>query len=81
MAQELLLCNGGGGLTASQLDLPSVTSLSVAVFGRLQLGVRNWGTSEALLQVVDNLSDKQNNACGYSTFKISLVPETLVSGC
>ena len=33
-----------GGAT-SQLDTPSLTSLSVAGFGRLQLGVPHWATS------------------------------------
>ena len=40
--------------TASKLDLPSLTPLSVAGCGRLQLGVANWATAVALLQVVDN---------------------------
>ena len=34
----------GGGAT-SQLDLPSLTPLSVAGCGRLQLGVPYWATS------------------------------------
>ena len=34
----------GGGAT-SQLDLPSLTPLSVAGCGRLQLGVPHWATS------------------------------------
>ena len=34
----------GGGVT-SQLDLPSLTPLSVASCGRLQLGVIHWATS------------------------------------
>ena len=42
-----------GGATG-QLDLPSLTPLSVAGFGRLQQGVLHWATSVALLQVVDN---------------------------
>ena len=37
------------GVTASQLDLPSLTPLSVAGCGRLQLGVAHWATSVALL--------------------------------
>ena len=41
-------------LTASQLDLPFLMSLSIARCGRLQLGVATWATSVALLQVVDN---------------------------
>ena len=41
----------GGGAT-SQLDLPSLTPLSVAGCGRLQLGVLHWASR--LLQVVDN---------------------------
>ena len=40
------------GLTASQLDVPSLTPLSVAGCGRLQLGVTHWATSVALLKVV-----------------------------
>ena len=34
-----------GGGTTSELDLPSLTSLSVAGYGRLQLGVPHWATS------------------------------------
>ena len=34
----------GGGAT-SQLDLPSLTPLSIAGCGRLQLGVPHWATS------------------------------------
>ena len=34
----------GGGAT-SQLDLPSLTPLSVAGCGRLQLGVPHWASS------------------------------------
>ena len=45
----------GWGVTVSQLDLPSLTPLSVSVFGRLQLGASHWATSVVLLQVVDNL--------------------------
>ena len=45
-----------GGAT-SQLDLPSLTPLSVAGCGRLQLGVPHRATSVALLQVVDNWPD------------------------
>ena len=40
-------------LTASQLDLPSLTSLSVAGCGRLYVGVANLATSVALLQVAE----------------------------
>ena len=42
------------GVTASQFDLPSLTPLSVAGCGRLQLGASHWVTSVALLQVHDN---------------------------
>ena len=42
------------GVTASQLYLPSLTRLSVAGCGRLQLGAAHWATLLALLQVVDN---------------------------
>ena len=34
-----------GGSAAGKLDLPSLTPLSVAGCGRLQLGVPNWATS------------------------------------
>ena len=40
-------------VTASQLDLPSLTPLFVAGCGRLQLRVAHWATSVALLQLVD----------------------------
>ena len=33
------------GCVTSQLDLPSLTPLSVACCGRLQLGVNHWATS------------------------------------
>ena len=51
--QGVLPCEGWG-VTASQLDLPSLTPLSVAGCGRLQLGAAHWATSVTLLQVVDN---------------------------
>ena len=42
-------CSGGtaheGGGVTSQLDLPSLTPLSVAGCGRLQLGVPHWAAS------------------------------------
>ena len=41
----------------SQLDLQSLTPLSVAGCGRLQLGVAHQATSVALLQLVDNWPD------------------------
>ena len=41
-------------VTASQLDLPSLTELFVAGCGRLQLGAPHRATSVALLQLVDN---------------------------
>ena len=41
----------GGGVTTSQLDLPSLTPLRVAGWSRLQLVVANWATSVALLKV------------------------------
>ena len=44
----------GWEVTAGQLDLPSLTPLSRAGGGRLQLGVSHLATSVALLQVVDN---------------------------
>ena len=34
-----------GGRCDQSIDLPSLTPLSVAGFGRLQLGVRHWATS------------------------------------
>ena len=36
----------GWEVTASQLDLPSLTPLFVAGCGRLQLGAPHWATSE-----------------------------------
>ena len=41
-------------VTASQLDLPSLTPLSVAGLGRLQLGAAHCATSVTSLQVVHN---------------------------
>ena len=52
-AQGALPCEGRG-VTASQLDLPSLTPLSVAGCGRLQLEAAHWVTWVTLLQVVDN---------------------------
>ena len=52
-AQGALPCVGWG-VTASQLDLPSQTPLSVADCGRLQLEAPHRATSVALLQVVHN---------------------------
>ena len=52
-AHRILPCVGWE-VTASQLDLPSLTLLSVAGCGRLQLGAPHWATSVALLEVVDN---------------------------
>ena len=46
------LCRVGGATT--QLDLPSLTPLSVASCGRLQLGAPPLGYFGKLLQVVDN---------------------------
>ena len=37
------------GVTASQLDQPSLTPLSVAAYDRLQLGDANWETSPIAL--------------------------------
>ena len=42
------------GEAKSQLNQPSLTSLSLAGCGRLQLGVVHWATLVALLQVVDD---------------------------
>ena len=42
------------GLMASLLDPPSLTPLSVAGCGRLQLGVAYSATSVGLLQAVNN---------------------------
>ena len=42
------------GSATSQLDLLSLTPLSVTDCVRLQPGVAHWATSVALLQVVDN---------------------------
>ena len=44
----------GRGVTVSQLDLPSLTPLSVAGCGRLQLEAAHWPIWVTLLQVVDN---------------------------
>ena len=46
-------CSSGWGLTASLFDLLSLTPLSVASCGRLQLGVANLATSVAFMQVTD----------------------------
>ena len=54
-AQEALIMRVGGA--TSQLDLKSLTPLSVASCGGLQLEFAHWATSVALLQVVDNLPD------------------------
>ena len=51
--QGVLPCDGYG-VTSSQLDLPSLTPLSVAGYGRLQLEAPHWATWATLLQVVDN---------------------------
>ena len=51
-AQRVLPMRIGGA--TSQLDLLSLTPLSVAGCGLLQLGVVHWATSLALLQVVYN---------------------------
>ena len=61
-AASLVICGphlhrtirGAQRLTASQLDLPSLTPLSVVGCGILQLGAPQLATSVALLQVVDN---------------------------
>ena len=39
---------------ASQLDLPSLTPLAVAGYGRLQPGAAHSAAAVALLQAVDN---------------------------
>ena len=52
-AQGVLFCEGRG-VTASQLDPPSLTQLSVAGCGRLQLEAAHWAIWVTLLQVVDN---------------------------
>ena len=44
----------GGRVTASQLDLTSLAPVSVAVCGRLQLGVAHCVTLVAILQEVHN---------------------------
>ena len=51
---QVILPHRGCRATASQLDLSSLTPLSVAGCGRLHLGVAHWDTSVALPQVVDN---------------------------
>ena len=52
-AQGVLPCEGRG-VTVSRLDLPSLTPLSAAGCGRLQLEAAHWATWVTLLQVVDN---------------------------
>ena len=52
-AQGVLPCVGWKE-TTSQLDLQSLTPLSVAGCGRLELRSPYWATSVAFLQVVDN---------------------------
>ena len=47
-AQGVFPCEGWE-VTASRLDLPSLTTLSVAGYGRLQLGAAHWATSVTLL--------------------------------
>ena len=42
------------GVKASQLNIPSMTPLSAAGCGRLQLGAPNWATSLSSVQVVDD---------------------------
>ena len=51
-AKGVLLCIECG-ITASQVDLPSLTPLSVAGCGRLLMEAPHWVTSVELLQVVD----------------------------
>ena len=51
-AQGIRLCNVWGA-PASQLDIPSLTPLSVTSCGRLQLSAAHWAISVALLQLVD----------------------------
>ena len=51
--QGIMPCEGWG-VTATQLDLPSLMPLSVAGYGLLQLGAAHWATSVSLLQVVDD---------------------------
>ena len=56
-AQGVLLCEGWG-VTASQLNLSSLTPLCVDGCGQLELGAAHWATSVTLLQVVDNRPHK-----------------------
>ena len=55
--QGVLPCEGLG-VTASQLDLPSLAPLSVGSCGRLQPEAAHWATWVTLLQVVDNCPHK-----------------------
>ena len=49
----------GVGVTASQLDRPTLTPLSVARWGRLQAEVAHWTIAVSLpTEVVDNLPHK-----------------------
>ena len=54
LGPHLHRASGAEGVTASQLDLPSLMSLSVAGYGRLQLGAADLATLAELLQVGDN---------------------------
>ena len=45
-------------VTAIQLGLPSLMPLSVAGYGRLQVGAAYRATSVAVLQIVENLPHK-----------------------
>ena len=60
------------GLTASQLDLPSLTELFVAACGRLQLEAAYWATSVSFLQVVENLPH------GLSTGKLLAIEDFIL---
>ena len=53
-AQGVLPCVEWG-VTTSQLDLPSLTPLSLAAYGRLQLGAPHGAITVALLKIVDKL--------------------------
>ena len=55
---QIVIIVTGRGVTASQLNIPSLTLFSVAGWGRVQLVVVYWANSVALLKVV--IIDRSN---------------------
>ena len=70
----------GWGVTAIQLDLPSLTPLSVLGCGRLQLGALHFATPVALLLEVDNIIDPTFCGSRFSTGRL-LVIEDITFTC